>query len=52
MPGIRVIAGTAMGRRRLWVPGNGTRPITDRAKQALFNVLGGHVALGDEDERV
>jgi 16S rRNA (guanine966-N2)-methyltransferase len=43
MPGIRVIAGTAKGRRLQLVPGNGTRPITDRAKQALFNVLGGHV---------
>jgi 16S rRNA (guanine(966)-N(2))-methyltransferase RsmD len=25
------------------VPGNGTRPISDRAKQALFNVLGGQI---------
>jgi 16S rRNA (guanine966-N2)-methyltransferase len=25
------------------VPGDGTRPISDRAKQALFNVLGGQI---------
>jgi 16S rRNA (guanine966-N2)-methyltransferase len=35
-----VIAGTAKGRRLQMVPGSGTRPISDRAKQALFNVLG------------
>jgi 16S rRNA (guanine(966)-N(2))-methyltransferase RsmD len=43
MPGIRVIAGAAKGRRLQMVPGEGTRPISDRAKQALFNVLGAHV---------
>lgn len=43
MPGIRVIAGSAKGRRLLMVPGEGTRPISDRAKQALFNVLGADV---------
>jgi 16S rRNA (guanine(966)-N(2))-methyltransferase RsmD len=43
MAGIRVIAGTAKGRRLQMVPGNGTRPISDRAKQALFNVLGDQV---------
>lgn len=43
MSGLRVIAGTAKGRRLEMAPGNGTRPISDRAKQALFNVLGGHV---------
>lgn len=40
MAGIRVIAGVARGRKLQMVPGAGTRPITDRAKQALFNVLG------------
>jgi 16S rRNA (guanine(966)-N(2))-methyltransferase RsmD len=43
MAGIRVIAGTAKGRRLQMVPGSGTRPISDRAKQALFNVLGDQV---------
>lgn len=37
---MRVIAGQAKGRRLKSVPGQGTRPITDRAKQALFNILG------------
>ncbi len=37
---IRVIAGTARGRRLKSVPGNTTRPITDRVKEALFNILG------------
>ena len=40
MAGLRVIAGLAKGRRLQMVPGSGTRPISDRAKQALFNVLG------------
>lgn len=37
---MRVIAGSAKGRRLESVPGKGTRPITDRAKEALFNILG------------
>lgn len=36
---MRVIAGTARGRRLQSVPGSGTRPITDRAKEALFSIL-------------
>jgi 16S rRNA (guanine(966)-N(2))-methyltransferase RsmD len=36
---MRVIAGTARGRRLQAVPGDGTRPITDRAKEALFSIL-------------
>jgi 16S rRNA (guanine(966)-N(2))-methyltransferase RsmD len=36
---MRVIAGVAKGRRLLSVPGEGTRPITDRAKEALFSIL-------------
>jgi 16S rRNA (guanine966-N2)-methyltransferase len=36
---MRVIAGTARGRRLASVPGAGTRPITDRAKEALFGIL-------------
>jgi 16S rRNA (guanine966-N2)-methyltransferase len=43
MPGLRVISGTARGRRLQMVPGDTTRPIADRAKQALFNVLGGQI---------
>jgi 16S rRNA (guanine966-N2)-methyltransferase len=36
---MRVIAGEARGRRLRAVPGTGTRPITDRAKEALFSIL-------------
>ncbi len=36
---MRVIAGKAKGRRLRSVPGPGTRPITDRAKSALFSIL-------------
>jgi len=36
---LRVIAGTARGLRLLSVPGDRTRPITDRAKESLFNIL-------------
>lgn len=35
----RVIAGSARGRRLRAVPGDSTRPITDRAKESLFNIL-------------
>jgi len=37
---MRVISGTAKGRRLKAPPGNTTRPITDMIKEALFNVLG------------
>lgn len=37
---MRVIAGEAKGRRLHPVPGSGTRPILDRVKEALFNILG------------
>jgi 16S rRNA (guanine(966)-N(2))-methyltransferase RsmD len=37
---VRVIAGSAKGRRLEPVPGDTTRPITDRAKEALFSILG------------
>jgi 16S rRNA (guanine966-N2)-methyltransferase len=37
---IRVIAGTAKGRKLKLVPGDSTRPIMDRVKEALFNILG------------
>ncbi len=43
MSGLRVIGGAARGRRLKDVPGDSTRPITDRAKESLFNILGADV---------
>lgn len=40
---LRVISGSAKGRRLKSVPGETTRPITDRVKEALFNILAGDV---------
>ena len=40
MSGIRVIAGKAKGRKLRRVPGEGVRPIGDRVKEALFNIIG------------
>lgn len=37
---MRVISGSAKGVRLSSVPGKSTRPITDRVKEALFNILG------------
>ncbi len=37
---LRVIGGSARGRRLKSVPGDTTRPITDRVKEALFNIIG------------
>lgn len=37
---MRVIAGIAKGTQLQPVPGAGTRPITDRVKEAVFNILG------------
>ena len=36
---MRVIAGEAKGKSLKPVPGTGTRPITDRVKESLFNIL-------------
>lgn len=36
---IRVIAGKARGRRLKMVPGEDTRPVMDRVKESLFNIL-------------
>jgi 16S rRNA (guanine(966)-N(2))-methyltransferase RsmD len=36
---MRVIAGEAKGRRLKTVPGSGTRPIIDRVKENLFNLV-------------
>lgn len=39
----RVIAGSAKGRRLKLVPGDSTRPIMDRVKEALFSILNRHI---------
>lgn len=44
---LRVIAGSAKGRRLRMVKGDVTRPIRDQVKEALFNILG--AALQDSD---
>lgn len=36
---LRVIAGIAKGRRLKVVPGEGTRPVMDRVKESLFNII-------------
>jgi 16S rRNA (guanine(966)-N(2))-methyltransferase RsmD len=36
----RVIAGSARGRRLKLVPGDSTRPVMDRVKEACFNIIG------------
>ncbi|RIK22768.1 MAG: 16S rRNA (guanine(966)-N(2))-methyltransferase RsmD, partial [Anaerolineae bacterium] len=36
----RVISGKAKGRKLKLVPGDTTRPIMDRVKESLFNILG------------
>lgn len=41
---MRVISGRAKGRRLIAVPGDTTRPITDRVKEALFDILQMQVA--------
>jgi 16S rRNA (guanine(966)-N(2))-methyltransferase RsmD len=40
MSGLRIIGGKARGRRIKAVPGDSTRPITDRTKESLFNIIG------------
>jgi 16S rRNA (guanine966-N2)-methyltransferase len=40
---MRVIAGSAKGIQLQAVPGSGTRPISDRVKEALFNILGDQI---------
>jgi 16S rRNA (guanine966-N2)-methyltransferase len=44
---LRVISGSARGRKLKSVPGDTTRPITDRAKEALFDILAGEVGNSD-----
>ena len=43
MSGLRVIAGKAKGKRLQPVPGDTTRPITDRTKESLFNIIGNDI---------
>ncbi len=43
MTGLRIIAGSARGRKLRPVPGDATRPITDRTKESLFNILGADI---------
>ncbi len=45
---MRVIGGTARGRRLVGPSSDGTRPLSDRARESLFNILG----PGIRDERV
>lgn len=40
---MRIIAGTAKGTHLLSPEGHGTRPMLDRAKEALFNILGDEI---------
>lgn len=40
MGGLRIISGKAKGRKLRSVPGNLTRPITDKVREALFNIIG------------
>ena len=44
---MRIIAGSARGRRLVGPSSEGTRPLSDRAREALFNILG----PGIRDER-
>jgi 16S rRNA (guanine966-N2)-methyltransferase len=37
---VRVVSGTCKGRPLKAVPGNTTRPTTDKVKEALFNMIG------------
>jgi 16S rRNA (guanine(966)-N(2))-methyltransferase RsmD len=39
----RIISGSARGIRLQPVPGDTTRPVTDRVKEAVFNIIGGDI---------
>ena len=43
---MRVISGRAKGHRLSTVPGDKTRPMMDRVKENLFNLLGPHFVPG------
>lgn len=40
---MRVIAGKAKGRKLVMVPGSGTRPVSDKVKGAVFDILGAEI---------
>jgi 16S rRNA (guanine966-N2)-methyltransferase len=42
----RIVAGAARGRRLAVPPGQGTRPTSDRAREALFSALGSLIRAG------
>lgn len=44
---MRVVAGTARGRKLQAPPGDGTRPTSDRVREALFNALASLDAVDD-----
>ncbi len=44
---LRIIGGTARGLHIQSVPGDTTRPITDRVKEALFNIIGPDIIDAD-----
>ena len=39
----RIIGGEAKGMILKPVPGDSTRPVTDRVKEAVFNIIGGDI---------
>ncbi|RUT28151.1 16S rRNA (guanine(966)-N(2))-methyltransferase RsmD [Paenibacillus zeisoli] len=43
---MRVISGTAKGRPLKAVPGSGTRPTTDKVKEAIFSMIGPYFESG------
>ena len=43
MSELRIIGGKARGRRIRSVPGKTTRPITDKVREALFNIIGSDI---------
>jgi 16S rRNA (guanine(966)-N(2))-methyltransferase RsmD len=43
MKDLRIIGGKARGRRIKSVPGDTTRPITDKVREALFNIIGSDI---------
>lgn len=44
---LRVIAGSARGMKLRSVPGDSTRPIMDRVKESLFNIIGENIMEAD-----
>jgi 16S rRNA (guanine966-N2)-methyltransferase len=43
MSGLRVVGGIARGSKLKSVPGDTTRPVTDRVKVSLFNIIGADI---------